>query len=624
MLGGVEVNETSTLADVRVTISDDEIPGVPPSYLFLFGGAPVTRRQEGRRRAVDCFPRLAIIRRALVGKRGKNEKDTKDDAKVPAQKEAKEKEKDVDPEPKKKRKNRSPSRKRPKRSGRPRSRSKIRKQQAARSVSARKGKRSRTRSKERKPREDRRWKRRSPNVRKVWSRSPLRCSVSRKRKDSAPPLPPAPASDVNAKEKEKDKRASTWSSGGGVLTGAGRDALRSAASMRRAAPAGECARLIHRRKSAVLRETRQQWTRRRPQEGAFDDIDNHTSLIKLRMLVSAVQAGGEYRASALKRLAILLQGLYANRWPNFLVWMLRDRSKVEHFWRWFDETSRFILLFLEDVCGDGRLGFCTVVACRLALVDPGPVKAALGQLRKGLAAGPLRPGAFSQAVRQGQSFRSGGSDPRGDAYKPWGRRITAAEQEGKVSALLEKLEVLLQTGAPLPYGKLDLEELVGMRVHSDTLACQFSLMQVGMDLIYSRAHRARMWPLRKLLYVGGSGCLAEMCGSTARVIAWTRGMQRQSQMRRLLTGRASLFGFKLIDWFFLCEHSSCAIRKYISQCPEPYGTTDLPANWRQLLADRYTDESKEQQYRRVIRIISSMPSSSCARARPLARGQLRT
>ena len=45
-------------------------------------------------------------------------------------------------------------------------------------------------------------------------------------------------------------------------------------------------------------------------------------------------------------------------------------------------------------------------------------------------------------------------------------------------------------------------------------------------------------------------------------------------------------------------------------------TTDLPANWRQLLADRYTDESKEQQYRRVIRIISSMPSSSCARARP--------
>lgn len=61
VLGGVEVNETDTLADVRVTVADDEIGGVPASYSFLFGGAPVTRRQESRRRAVDCFPFLTII-----------------------------------------------------------------------------------------------------------------------------------------------------------------------------------------------------------------------------------------------------------------------------------------------------------------------------------------------------------------------------------------------------------------------------------------------------------------------------------------------------------------------------------------------------------------------------------
>lgn len=61
VLGGVEVNESSTLADVRITIQEDEIEGVPENYQFLFGGAPVSRRQEGRRRAVDCFPFVSII-----------------------------------------------------------------------------------------------------------------------------------------------------------------------------------------------------------------------------------------------------------------------------------------------------------------------------------------------------------------------------------------------------------------------------------------------------------------------------------------------------------------------------------------------------------------------------------
>merc|ERR1719491_2484675 len=61
VLGGIEVSESSTLADARLAISEDEIPSVPDNYLFLFGGAPVSRQQEGRRRAVDCFPFLMII-----------------------------------------------------------------------------------------------------------------------------------------------------------------------------------------------------------------------------------------------------------------------------------------------------------------------------------------------------------------------------------------------------------------------------------------------------------------------------------------------------------------------------------------------------------------------------------
>lgn len=61
VLGGVEVNEASSLADVRQSIEDDEIPGVPDNYLFVFSGAPVSRRQEVRRRAAVCFPFLTII-----------------------------------------------------------------------------------------------------------------------------------------------------------------------------------------------------------------------------------------------------------------------------------------------------------------------------------------------------------------------------------------------------------------------------------------------------------------------------------------------------------------------------------------------------------------------------------
>lgn len=74
VLGSVEVTEASSLADVRTSISEDEIPGVPDAYLFLFCNAPVSRRQEGRRRAVDCFPFLTIIPEgAQIAARGGDE-----------------------------------------------------------------------------------------------------------------------------------------------------------------------------------------------------------------------------------------------------------------------------------------------------------------------------------------------------------------------------------------------------------------------------------------------------------------------------------------------------------------------------------------------------------------------
>ena len=40
-----------------------DTPSDPPSwgYSFLFGGAPVTVRQETRRKALECFPFLSII-----------------------------------------------------------------------------------------------------------------------------------------------------------------------------------------------------------------------------------------------------------------------------------------------------------------------------------------------------------------------------------------------------------------------------------------------------------------------------------------------------------------------------------------------------------------------------------
>lgn len=61
VLGAVEINESSTLSDVRQSIAEDEISGVPDNYQFLFGGAPVSLRQEGRRRATSCFPFLVVV-----------------------------------------------------------------------------------------------------------------------------------------------------------------------------------------------------------------------------------------------------------------------------------------------------------------------------------------------------------------------------------------------------------------------------------------------------------------------------------------------------------------------------------------------------------------------------------
>jgi len=61
VLGAIDINESSTLADVRKSIAEDQIHGVPENYVFLFREAPVSLRQEGRRRAVDCHPFLTII-----------------------------------------------------------------------------------------------------------------------------------------------------------------------------------------------------------------------------------------------------------------------------------------------------------------------------------------------------------------------------------------------------------------------------------------------------------------------------------------------------------------------------------------------------------------------------------
>ena len=47
------------------------IPLKTRGYAFLFGGAPVTLRQESRRRAVECFPFLSLIPEAwCVGHAG--------------------------------------------------------------------------------------------------------------------------------------------------------------------------------------------------------------------------------------------------------------------------------------------------------------------------------------------------------------------------------------------------------------------------------------------------------------------------------------------------------------------------------------------------------------------------
>lgn len=64
VLGAVDIcdgEKSSTLADVRTMIAADAIEGIPQRYRFIFQGAPVSRRQETRRNASACLPRLTLV-----------------------------------------------------------------------------------------------------------------------------------------------------------------------------------------------------------------------------------------------------------------------------------------------------------------------------------------------------------------------------------------------------------------------------------------------------------------------------------------------------------------------------------------------------------------------------------
>jgi len=79
ILGAVDFDNKSTLANLREVIAEDEISGVPSNYRFLFAGAPVSRKQEVKRRAADCFPSLTIIEENEQVKEGEKSEKVKDD-----------------------------------------------------------------------------------------------------------------------------------------------------------------------------------------------------------------------------------------------------------------------------------------------------------------------------------------------------------------------------------------------------------------------------------------------------------------------------------------------------------------------------------------------------------------
>ena len=271
--------------------------------------------------------------------------------------------------------------------------------------------------------------------------------------------------------------------------------------------------------------------------------------IRIRTLVSLVQAGGSYRDKALRR----LRPSHKNPYLRYVV----AGFPSEHSHRALDATSRKLLLFLWEAIPSPDIAehfiLCIVVFVRICLVDNEPVARFLLALRGGKE--------FATAAREALD-QLGVTRPK--AYFPWGRGVTKEDYDANRRRTLSNLVDLLALDqhSKITYSPLFFQELLLMKEHEDE--SQFSVMQLAMDLIASpcAAQRRNVQKFKALFYMSGPGVYDEIKGSISKFRLckkWAAQLHRNSQWRATRSECCVK-----VDYFFFAEHGFCGDRKFLN------------------------------------------------------------
>jgi hypothetical protein len=66
IFAGVDCSEGQLLSDLRTTM-EATLQGLPPAWVFMFKGAPVGKKAEGRRQAAEVLPCILVRSKAVGG-----------------------------------------------------------------------------------------------------------------------------------------------------------------------------------------------------------------------------------------------------------------------------------------------------------------------------------------------------------------------------------------------------------------------------------------------------------------------------------------------------------------------------------------------------------------------------
>jgi len=311
----------------------------------------------------------------------------------------------------------------------------------------------------------------------------------------------------------------------------------------------------------------------------------------IRLLVTAVQIGGEHREKALDQLFSRKGRGRAYADAHFAGHLL-VAQRAEHFVRAFDATSRHLL----RVCGektDVRLLVATVVFLRTVSVEGGNARALLDAV----------------AARKRLVFSSGEAAkyapsrcPR--AYTPLGKDAGVYKSD-RVATVVKRLSEFFASRDPIDWSPSGMQHLIAYRGDAD-MHCQFGLMQVAMDLrlLLPAAHKQHFARWLPLYEVVGPGCKlrsAEELRAVADFLSRHRVLGRPFAP---LGVRPSGLG-----WFFLAEHADCAVRKYLADAGPAAYSTCCRAPSREQFVERYRDAGKEKSYLAALKTLQRLTAA---------------